>query len=133
MLEWLRDFFPDGWGHLGDDGLGLHADGADAGEEVDDFFFVVDEAVTVELFADGGVAWFAFFVAVEDPFEGGAVAEFVCPRCGRDVAEGGEGVQFDGAIFFVGFEFGFVCFACFFGVLVCADEGGGGDGFVVEV
>ena len=42
----------------------FHADGADAAQQVDDVFLVIGEAVVVELFADGGVAGFALFVAV---------------------------------------------------------------------
>ena len=112
---------------------GFDADSADAQQQVDDVFFVVGEAVGVEFFADGGVAGFALFVAVEHPFEGGAVAEFVFPGDGGDAAEGGIGVELNGAVGFVGFEFGFVGGADQFGVDVVASERGWVDGFVGEV
>ena len=45
-----------------------------AHEKGDDFFFVLREAVGVELFADGRVFGFLFFVLVENPFQRGTVA-----------------------------------------------------------
>ena len=43
-----------------------HAHRRHAHEQVDDFFFVVSEAVGVELFAEGRVFGFLFFVLVEN-------------------------------------------------------------------
>lgn len=70
-------------------------------------FFVVGKLVGVELFADGGVFGFLFFVLVENPFQGRAVAEFVVPGDGGHSGEGGVGIEDDVAFGFVGFEFGF--------------------------
>lgn len=78
-------------GHLVDDVHGFDADGADPLEQVDDVLFVVGKAISVEQFADGGVAGFLFFVLVEYPFQGGAVAEFVVPGDGGNPGEGGVG------------------------------------------
>ena len=86
-----------GSGHRLDDGDGLDADGDDAAQEVDDVLFVVGEAIGVEFLADGGVAGFALFVVVEDPIDGGAVAEDVLPGGGRDVLQGCPAVQDDDA------------------------------------
>jgi hypothetical protein len=62
----------------------LNADGGHAHQQVDGFFFVVCEAVGVELLADGRGFEFLFFVLVENPFERRAVAESVIPGFGRD-------------------------------------------------
>ena len=107
-----------GVGHLVDDVHGFDADGADALEQVDDVVFVVGEAVGVEQFADGGVFGFLFFVLVEYPFQGRAVAEFVVPGDGRHSGEGGVGIEDDVALGFVGFEFGFGGFLWFSGGVV---------------
>ena len=48
-----------------------------AHSQVNHFLFVVAEAVGVELFANGWVFGFLFFVLVEDPFERGTVGESV--------------------------------------------------------
>ena len=61
----------------------LDAHRADALEQVNDVLFVVCEAVGVELLKDGCVLRFLLFVLVENPFERGAVAEFVI-TCGGD-------------------------------------------------
>ena len=81
-----------------DDAHGLHADSTDAGEQVNDLFFIVAEAVGVELVADGGVFGGALFVAVQHPFQGGTVAQLVVPRLSRDAAEGGYGINFDAPV-----------------------------------
>lgn len=131
--------------HLVDDAYGFNADGADAHEQINNLFFVIFEAVGVELFADGGVFGFALFVAVQHPFQGGAVAELVLPRFGGDAAEGGEGIDFDAAVgatrrvartgrcVFDRFEAGFVGGARVFRVFVVALQRVRFDGFVVEV
>ena len=78
-------------------GHGFYAYGADAAEEVDDLLLVVGEAVGVEALADGGVAGLALPVLVQDPFQGGAAAEFVPPRFIGDAGERGLFVQPDDA------------------------------------
>lgn len=84
------------------DAHGLHADGGDAGQQVDDFFLVIGEAVGVEFLADGRVLRFLFFVLVEDPFQRATIAELVFPRFGRDAVQAGFGVQRDYPCGFVG-------------------------------
>ena len=84
----------------------LHADGADAQQQINDLLLVVGEAVGVEFFRHGRVADFVFLPLIQHPFERAAIAEFVVPGCGRDAAQGGGGVHFDGAGGFVGFELG---------------------------
>jgi len=106
-------------GHLVDDVHGFDADGANPLQQVDDVLFVVGKAVGVEEFADGGVAGFLFFVLVEYPFQGGAVAEFVVPRPSGHSGEGGVGIEDDVALGFVGFEFGFGGFLGFGSLTPC--------------
>lgn len=60
----------------------LDADSADALEQVNDGFVVIEKAIRVKLGPDGRVAKGVFFVAVEDPFQGGAVAQAVLPGGG---------------------------------------------------
>jgi hypothetical protein len=48
----------------------FHAHRRHTRQQVDHLFLVVDEAVGVELFADGRVFGFLFFVLVENPFQG---------------------------------------------------------------
>ena len=94
-------------GHCTDDLHRFHADGADAGQEVNDLLLVIGEAVGVELLGDGGITDLVLFPLVEHPFEAAAVAEFVVPGGGGDAVERGGGVNLDGAGFFHGFEAGF--------------------------
>lgn len=47
--------------HVLDDFHCANADGTDALEQINDLFFVVGEAIGVELFADGGLAGVLFF------------------------------------------------------------------------
>ena len=72
---------------------GAYADGRHALEEVDDFVFVVGEFVGVGLFPECGVFGGFLFVWVENPFEGGAVAEFVVPGFAWDAEEAGFAVE----------------------------------------
>ena len=57
----------------------------------------------------------------------------VLPRQGGDAAEGGQGVEFDGAVGFVGLELGFVGCARAGRVGFVAQQGVGFDGFVMQV
>ena len=110
-----------------------HAHGRNPTQQINHLFLIIRKAVGIELFPDGGIAWFAFFVAVKDPFDGGTVAQFVFPGDGRDVGEGGVGIEIDDAVFLVRFEAGFLRFARVIGIDVAAFQGIGRDGFVVEV
>lgn len=51
-----------------DDAHGLHADRADAPQQVDDPLLVVGKAVRVELLPDGGVPGLFLLVLVQCPF-----------------------------------------------------------------
>lgn len=73
-------------------------------QQVDDLFFVIGEAVSVELLTDGWVVGFLFFVLVENPFERGAVAESVIPSFGWDAGQGRFAVDDDPTSLFVGFQ-----------------------------
>jgi hypothetical protein len=66
--------------HLIDDPHRLDAHARDALEEINHRFLVIREAVGVELFPDGRRP---FLILVEDPFECGAVAQFIGPRLRR--------------------------------------------------
>ena len=68
---------------------------------------VVRKLVGIEELGDRWVFRFLLFVLVEYPFQGGAVAEFVVPGSSRNPSELGVFVEGDGALGFVGFEFGF--------------------------
>jgi hypothetical protein len=45
-------------------------------QQVDNLFFVIGEAASVELFADGRIFRFLFFVLVENPFQCAALVSF---------------------------------------------------------
>ena len=92
--------------HLFDNFHRIDRDGTDAAQEVDNGFFVIGEFVGVEFLGDGGVFGFLFFVAFEDPLEGGVGAEAIFPGGGRNTAQGGEGIDFDEAGFFAGNQAG---------------------------
>jgi hypothetical protein len=62
----------------------LDAHGRHAHQQIDHLLLIVREAVGVELFADGWVFGFLFFVLVENPFQGRAVAESVVPTCSNN-------------------------------------------------
>ena len=79
-LLWLEG----GW-EGGDDFCCFDADAGDLAEEADDVFGII-RAVGVG--ADAGAFVFGDLVLVDDPFEGGAVAEAVVEGGGRDAAEG---------------------------------------------
>jgi hypothetical protein len=81
-------------------------------------FFVIGESVGVEFFADCGVFGFHFFVLIENPFERGAVAEFVFPCGVGDVVEGGFSTECNATGFLIGFQDRFGCVG-----LACADPG----------
>jgi hypothetical protein len=83
-------------GEGGDDFLGFEGDGDDLADEAEDVAFVF---VAVGVVGDVGAGVGGDAVLVDDPFEGGAVAEAVVEGGGWDAAEG-EG--------FVVAEFGFV-------------------------
>lgn len=86
---------------------GFHAHRGHAGQQVDDFFLVITEAVGIELLADGGVLGLLFLVLVEYPVERAAVAQFVGPGLGRDAAQGGLRIQRDATGSRVGAQDGF--------------------------
>jgi hypothetical protein len=48
-----------------------------AHEQVNHIFLIVGESVGVELLTDGWVVGFLFFVLVDNPFQGRAVAELI--------------------------------------------------------
>jgi len=83
-------------GQGGDDFDRIDADAGDLANQAHDVFRV---ALAVGIGADAGAFVFGDLVLVDDPFEGGAVAEAVVEGFGRDVGEG-EGVV-DAERFFV--------------------------------
>jgi len=55
------------------------ADSADSLQQVNDVFLVVSKLVGIEEFGDRWIVGLLFFVLVEYPFQGRAVAKFVFP------------------------------------------------------
>lgn len=94
-------------GHLLNDFHCFNADSADSLQQVDDVFFVVGKLVGIEEFGDRWIFGLLFFVLVEYPFQGGAVAEFVVPGDRGHARELGVFIQGDDALGFVCLEFGF--------------------------
>ena len=71
-------------GEGGDDLLGFEGDGDDLADEAEDVFGVVG---TVGIVDDAGAGVGGDAVLVDDPFEGGAVAEAVLEGGGGDATE----------------------------------------------
>ena len=83
----------EGW-EGGDDLLGFEGDGDDLGEEAEDVLGVGLVSVdAVGVVGDAGAGVGGDAVLVDDPFEGGAVAEAVV-ECGRWDAAEGEGTPY---------------------------------------
>src|SRR5713226_675406 len=74
----------EGWEAV-DDGDGFEGDGDDLFDEAED---VVGVVFAVGVVGDAGAGVGRDAVLVDDPFEGGAVAEAVVEGGGRDAAEG---------------------------------------------
>lgn len=83
---------------------GFNADRANPFEQINHRFFVIREKVSVELRGDGRVGGFLLFVLVENPFEGGAIAEFVFLSHRRNIVQNGVRINFDNVKLFVGFQ-----------------------------
>ena len=66
---------------------GIDADSHNFREEVDHAFFVIREAVRVELGSDRRVAGFLFLVLIEDPVDSRTVAKAVIPGMSRDTGD----------------------------------------------
>ena len=71
----------------------LHAHPAHPTQQVDDPLLVVGEAVGVELLPDGRVPRLPLLVLVQHPLQGGAAAQPVLPRLGRNARQRGAFVQ----------------------------------------
>ena len=82
--EGLERFQVEG-GQGGDELLGLEGDGDDLGDEAEDVALVAGAVGVVD---DAGAGVGGDAVLVDDPVEGGAVAEAVVEDGGRDAAEG---------------------------------------------
>ncbi len=116
------------------DFLGLEGDGDDFGDELDDVFGVlVFFAPGVGVGGDLGAGVGVDLVLVDDPFECGAVAEFVEEGFGGDAGEGEGVVDEEGGFVFGEFHFGFDARGA--GGVGGDDFGEGefGGGFVMEV
>ncbi len=62
----------------------LNANGADAMEQIDDLFLMVDKTVGVEFLGHRRVTDLVFFPLIQHPFQTAPVAQLIVPRgCGN--------------------------------------------------